>query len=44
MMKTRFADIGGEPVAGSPAEFGKLIGDKTEKWAKVVKFAGITPH
>jgi hypothetical protein len=26
---------------GSPAEFGKLIADETEKWAKVVKFAGI---
>jgi hypothetical protein len=27
-------------VAGSPADFGKLIADETEKWAKVIKFAG----
>jgi tripartite-type tricarboxylate transporter receptor subunit TctC len=40
-MKARFADIGGEPLAGSPAEFGKLIADETEKWAKVIKFVGI---
>jgi tripartite-type tricarboxylate transporter receptor subunit TctC len=43
-MKARFADIGGEPLAGSPAEFGKLIADETEKWAKVVKFAGLKPE
>jgi tripartite-type tricarboxylate transporter receptor subunit TctC len=43
-MKARFADLGGEPLAGSPAEFGKLIGDETEKWAKVIKFAGISPQ
>jgi tripartite-type tricarboxylate transporter receptor subunit TctC len=41
MMKGRFADIGGEPLAGSPEEFGKLIADETEKWARVVKLAGI---
>jgi hypothetical protein len=28
-------------VSGSPADFGMLIADETEKWAKVVKFAGI---
>jgi tripartite-type tricarboxylate transporter receptor subunit TctC len=43
-MKARFADIGGEPLAGSPAAFGKLIADETEKWAKVVKFAGLKPE
>jgi hypothetical protein len=37
----RLADIGGEVLAGSPAEFGKLIADETEKWGKVVKFAGL---
>jgi tripartite-type tricarboxylate transporter receptor subunit TctC len=42
-MKVRFADIGGEPLAGSPTEFGKLIAEETEKWAKVVKFAGMKP-
>jgi tripartite-type tricarboxylate transporter receptor subunit TctC len=43
-MKARLADIGGEPLAGSPAAFGKLIADETEKWAKVVKFAGLKPE
>jgi tripartite-type tricarboxylate transporter receptor subunit TctC len=43
-MKARFADIGGEPLAGPPAEFGKLIADETEKWAKVVKVEGLTPQ
>lgn len=43
-MKARFADIGGEPLAGSPGEFGKLIADETEKWAKVVKFTGLVPQ
>jgi hypothetical protein len=28
----------------TPAEFGKLVADETEKWAKVVKFAGIKPE
>jgi tripartite-type tricarboxylate transporter receptor subunit TctC len=42
-MKARFADLGGEPLTGSPADFGKLIADETEKWAKVVKFVGLTP-
>jgi tripartite-type tricarboxylate transporter receptor subunit TctC len=40
-MKARFAEFGGTALAGSPADFGKLIVDETEKWAKVVKFAGI---
>jgi len=40
-MKARFADLGGTVLAGSPADFGKLIADETEKWAKVVKLAGI---
>jgi tripartite-type tricarboxylate transporter receptor subunit TctC len=43
-MKSRFADIGGEALAGSPAGFGKLITDETGKWAKVVNFAGIKPE
>ena len=43
-MKARLADLGGTPLAGSPADFGKLISDETEKWAKVVKFAGIKPE
>jgi tripartite-type tricarboxylate transporter receptor subunit TctC len=43
-MKSRFADIGGEPLPGSPAEFGKLIAEETEKWAKVVRAAGMKPE
>jgi tripartite-type tricarboxylate transporter receptor subunit TctC len=37
----RLAEFGGTPLAGSPSDFGKLIGDETEKWAKVIKFARI---
>jgi tripartite-type tricarboxylate transporter receptor subunit TctC len=37
----RFANIGSEPLSGSPADFGKFVKTETEKWAKVVKFAGI---
>ena len=33
-MKARLADLGGVPMAGSPADFGKLIADETEKWAR----------
>jgi tripartite-type tricarboxylate transporter receptor subunit TctC len=40
-MKARLADLGGEALTGSPADFGRLIAEETEKWAKVVKFAGI---
>jgi tripartite-type tricarboxylate transporter receptor subunit TctC len=40
-MKTRFADLGGTVLPGSPVDFGKLIADETEKWGKVVKFAGL---
>ena len=43
-MKARFAAIGGEPLPGSPAEFGKLISEETEKWRKVVRAAGIKPE
>jgi len=39
-MNARLADLGGTVLPGSPAEFGKLIADETEKWAKVVKFSG----
>jgi tripartite-type tricarboxylate transporter receptor subunit TctC len=40
-MKARLADFGGTVLPGSPADFGKLIAAETEKWGKVVKFAGI---
>jgi len=42
-MKARFADMGATVFASSPADFGKLMAEETEKWAKVVKFAGIKP-
>ena len=42
-MKARFAEIGGEPLPGSPSDFGKFIAAETEKWEKVVKFAGLKP-
>jgi tripartite-type tricarboxylate transporter receptor subunit TctC len=38
--KARLADLGGMMLSGSPVDFGKLIADETEKWAKVVKFSG----
>jgi tripartite-type tricarboxylate transporter receptor subunit TctC len=40
-MKARLADLGATALPGSRADFGRLIADETEKWAKVVKFAGI---
>jgi tripartite-type tricarboxylate transporter receptor subunit TctC len=43
-MKARFAAIGGEPLPGSSAEFGRLIAEETEKWSKVVRAAGIKPE
>src|SRR5262245_28087256 len=39
-MKARLADLGGTPLLSSPADFGKLIAEETEKWGKVVKFSG----
>lgn len=37
----RLADMGGMPLTGTPAEWGKLIVDETEKWSKVIRAAGI---
>jgi len=42
-IKARFADLGAATLAGSPADFGKLIADETEKWARVIRAAGIKP-
>jgi len=42
-MKAQLAELGGTTFAMSPADFGKFIAEETEKWAKVVKFAGIKP-
>ena len=41
-MKARFAELGGTPMPMSPAEFGKLVADETDKWAVVVKSAGLS--
>ncbi len=38
--KGRFAELGASLLPGSPADFGKLVADETEKWGKVVKFSG----
>jgi tripartite-type tricarboxylate transporter receptor subunit TctC len=43
-MKARLADLGGAVLGGSPADFGKLIAEETEKWGKVIKFANIKPE
>jgi tripartite-type tricarboxylate transporter receptor subunit TctC len=42
-LKARLADLGGTMLVGTPADFGKLIAEETEKWAKVVKFSGARP-
>jgi tripartite-type tricarboxylate transporter receptor subunit TctC len=43
-LKTRLVDLGGTLIAGSPADFGKLIADDTEKWGKVIRAANIKPE
>ena len=40
-IKARIVELGGTVLGGSPAEFGTIISDATEKWAKVIKFAGV---
>jgi tripartite-type tricarboxylate transporter receptor subunit TctC len=44
LMKARLAELGGMALGGSPGDFGKLIGAETEKWGRVIKFAGIKPE
>jgi tripartite-type tricarboxylate transporter receptor subunit TctC len=43
-IKARFADLGGTPLPLTPAAFGKLLADETEKWAKVIRAANIKPE
>jgi tripartite-type tricarboxylate transporter receptor subunit TctC len=43
-LKTRVADLGGTVIGGSPTDFSELIASDTEKWGKVVRFAGIKPE
>ena len=40
-IKTRIVELGGTVLGGTPAEFGTILAEATEKWAKVIKFAGI---
>jgi tripartite-type tricarboxylate transporter receptor subunit TctC len=42
-IKAQIADLGGAALSGSPADFGKLIADETEKWGKVIRAANIKP-
>jgi tripartite-type tricarboxylate transporter receptor subunit TctC len=40
-MKTRFAEVGGEPLTGSPTEFAQLVEADAEKWRRVIRTANI---
>ena len=40
-IKAQLADLGATPLVGPAADFGRLIAEETEKWGKVVKFAGV---
>jgi tripartite-type tricarboxylate transporter receptor subunit TctC len=40
-IQARIVELGGTVLGGTPAEFGAIISEATEKWAKVIKFAGI---
>jgi tripartite-type tricarboxylate transporter receptor subunit TctC len=43
-LQARFAELGGAPMPMTPAQFGKLVADETEKWARVVKLSGVKPE
>jgi len=42
-MTARISDMGAAPFVSSPADFGKFIARESEKWAEVIKFAGLKP-
>ena len=42
-IKARFAELGGAPMVGPPADYGAFLTAETDKWAKVVKAAGLKP-
>jgi tripartite-type tricarboxylate transporter receptor subunit TctC len=43
-LRARLADLGGTVIGGSPADFGKVIAEETEKWGKVIRAANIKPE
>jgi tripartite-type tricarboxylate transporter receptor subunit TctC len=43
-IKARIAESGGNALAGSPADFGKLVADDTEKWGTLIRAANIKPE
>ena len=43
-LKARLVDLGGTPFPGTPADFGKVIAEETEKWGKVIRAANIKPE
>ena len=42
-IRSRLIELGGIPLAGSPADFGKFLADDVEKWRKVIRTANIKP-
>ena len=40
-IRARIVELGGTPLGGTPAEFATIISEATDKWAKVIKFAGV---
>jgi tripartite-type tricarboxylate transporter receptor subunit TctC len=44
LTKARFADLGGAAMIGSPADYGRFLAEETDKWARVVKAAGLKPE
>ena len=43
-LQARLGELGGMPMPGSSGDFGRLLADETDKWAKVVRFASIKPE
>ncbi len=43
-VKTRLVDVGAKPFAQSPEDFRRFLADETERWSKVVRFAGMKPE
>ena len=41
--KSRFVELGASSIGGSPADFGRLVVEETDKWGKVIRFSGAKP-